>query len=155
MQLVHEFTIRAKLHEPQPVGQGPIGTRVHYGIAGGIVEGERLNGKVLSGGEWALIGPDGFLRVDVRLQVQTHDDAHIYVQYLGLLGMNEAVQHALGNGLGTEFDDQDFYTNPRLETGDERYAWVNTTFFVGEGRLLPDSGVEYRVWRPASKVWSA
>jgi hypothetical protein len=39
--------------------------------------------------------------------------------------------------------------NPRLETGDARYAWVNRTFFVGEGRLLPGLGVEYRVWRPA------
>lgn len=31
----------------------------------------------------------------------------------------------------------------------ERYAWVNPTFFVGEGRVLPGLGVEYRVWRPA------
>jgi Protein of unknown function (DUF3237) len=35
------------------------------------------------------------------------------------------------------------------ETGDPRYAWVNTTFFIGEGRVLPGLGVEYRVWRPA------
>lgn len=26
---------------------------------------------------------------------------------------------------------------------------VNTTFFIGEGHLLPGLGVEYRVWRPA------
>ena len=50
---------------------------------------------------------------------------------------------------GTDFDDQYFYTNPRFETGDPRYAWVNTTFFVGEGRAVPGLGVEYRVWRPA------
>lgn len=149
MQLVPEFTIKATLHPPQPVGLGPTGTRMHYGIAGGTVEGERLNGTILSGGEWALIGPDGCLRVDVRMQVQTQDDAHIYVQYVGLLELNDTVQNALGNGLATEFDDQAFYTNPRLETGDERYAWVNTTFFVAEGRLRPNSGVEYRVWRPA------
>ncbi|WOJ97047.1 DUF3237 domain-containing protein [Congregibacter brevis] len=149
MQLIHEFTIRANLYEPNPVGAGPIGTRMHYGIAKGTVEGERLNGEVLSGGEWALIDAQGCLRVDVRMQVKTHDDAHIYVQYVGLLGLNETVQNALANGLGTEFEDQHFYVNPRLETGDERYAWVNSTFFVGEGRLRPNAGVEYRVWRPA------
>jgi hypothetical protein len=70
---------------------------------------------------------------------------------VGLLEANEAVQGALANGTGTEFGDQYFYTNPRIETGDERYAWLNTTFFIGEGRILPDLGVEYRVWRPA---WS-
>jgi hypothetical protein len=31
----------------------------------------------------------------------------------------------------------------------ERYAWVNTTFFIGEGRILPGVAVEYRVSRPA------
>jgi len=36
-----------------------------------------------------------------------------------------------------------------VPVGDERYAWMNTTFFVGEGRLLPDAGVQYRVSRPA------
>lgn len=36
-----------------------------------------------------------------------------------------------------------------IETGDERYAWVDTTFFIGEGRILPGLGVEYRPWRPA------
>ena len=91
--------------------------------------GERLNGKVLGGGEWALIGPDGFLRVDVRMQVQTDDDAFLYVQYVGLLGMTDTVQTALASGTGTNFGDQYFYTNPRIETGDERYAWLNTTFF--------------------------
>jgi len=56
---------------------------------------------------------------------------------------------ALASGSGTEFGDCDFFTNPRIETGDARYAWLNTTFFIGEGRILPGLGVAYRVWRPA------
>jgi hypothetical protein len=110
---------------------------------------ESLRGKVVGGGEWALIGPDGFLRVDVRLQIETHDGAYLYLQYVGLLELNEAVQRAIETAGGTDFDDQAFYTNPRFETGDPRYAWLNTTFFVGEGRAIPGLGVEYRVWRPA------
>ena len=148
MNLVHEFTANAKLDAPLPIGAGPIGTRMYYGVTGGEVTGDRLNGAILGGGEWALIGPDGFLRVDVRLQVETHDGAFLYIQYVGLLEVNEAVQDALANGTGTDYGDQYFYTNPRIETGDERYAWLNTTFFVGEGHIIPDSGVEYRVWRP-------
>ena len=149
MQLVQEFSYTATLKPPLPIGAGPIGTRMYYEVTGGEVVGERLRGKVLGGGEWALIGPDGFLRVDVRAQIETHDGAYIYVQYLGLLGVNEAVQRTLETGAGTAYGDQYFYTNPRMETGDPRYAWVNTTFFVGEGHALPGLGVEYRVWRPA------
>lgn len=149
MNLVQEFTVKASLKEPLPVGTGPIGTRVYFEVTGGEVIGERIRGRVLSGGEWALIGPDGFLRVDVRLQVETHDGAFLYIQYLGLLEMNEAVQSSLANGSGTEYGDQYFFTNPRVETGDERYEWANTTFFIGEGRILPNNSVEYRVWRPA------
>lgn len=149
MKLVEEFTFRANLRPPLPVGAGPIGTRMYFDVIDGVVEGERLNGKLLGGGEWALIGPDGFLRVDVRLQVETHDAAFLYIQYTGLLEFNEKVQAAVEMGTGTNYGDQYFYTNPRFETGDERYAWLNTTFFVGEGHLLPDAAVEYRVWRPA------
>jgi hypothetical protein len=149
MDLVQEFTYTATLKPPLPIGPGPIGTRMYYEVTGGSVSGDRLHGAVLGGGEWALFGPDGFVRIDVRLQVETHDGAHVYFQYSGLLQVNEAVQAALARGTGTDYGDQYFFTNPRLETGDERYAWVNRTFFVGEGRMLPGLGVEYRVWRPA------
>jgi len=149
MKLVQECSFTAMLKPPVPIGAGPIGTRMYYDVIGGEVTGERLRGKVLGGGEWALIGPDGFLRIDVRVQVETHDGAFLYIQYVGLLGVNEIVQRALETGGGTDYGDQYFFTNPRLETGDERYAWVNTTFFVGEGRIRPGLGVEYRVWRPA------
>lgn len=149
MDLVQEFIVKATLKQPLPIGTGPTGTRMYYDLSGGEVIGDRLRGKVLGGGEWALVGPDGFLRVDVRLQVETDDGAFLYMQYVGLLEVNNAVQNALANGKGTDFSDQYFYINPRIETGDERYAWLNTTFFIGEGRMLPDLGIEYRVWRPA------
>jgi hypothetical protein len=149
MKLVHEFTFAAKLKPPLPIGAGPIGTRMYYKVIGGEIHGDRLRGTLLGGGEWALIGPDGFLRVDVRLQAETHDGAYLYIQYTGLLELNEAVQGALARGEGTDFAEQYFFTNPRIETGDERYGWLNTTFFIGEGHIVPGLGVEYRVCRPA------
>ena len=149
MNFIEECTFTATLKPPVPIGAGPIGTRMIYEVASGEIKGDRLRGKILGGGEWALVGPDGHLRVDVRLQAETHDGAFLYIQYVGLLEMNEAVMGALASGKGTGYGDQAFYTNPRFETGDERYAWLNTTFFVGEGHLLPGLGVEYRVHRPA------
>jgi len=149
MKLVQEFTCAAMFDAALPIGAGPFGTRMYYEAKSGEIAGERLRGRVLSGGEWALVGPDGFIRIDVRLQVETHDGAHLYLQYDGLLEMNETVRAALESGGGTNFGDQYFFTNQRIETGDERYTWLNTTFFIGEGHILPGLGVEYRVWRPA------
>jgi hypothetical protein len=73
MNFVQEFSFTATLKPPLPIGAGPIGTRVVYEVTGGELSGERLRGRLLGGGEWALIGPDGFLGIDVRLQVETHD----------------------------------------------------------------------------------
>jgi hypothetical protein len=95
MKLVQECTFRAMLKPPLPIGPGPIGTRVYYEIDSGEVEGERLRGKVLGGGEWALIGPDGYLRVDVRAQVQTHDGASARAQRGGAVGRRKRRRHGL------------------------------------------------------------
>jgi hypothetical protein len=51
-----------------------------------------------------------------------------------------------GTEIRTDFDDHYYRTTPRLETGDERYAWVNQTVFVGRGRIIP-GGVGYEVYR--------
>jgi hypothetical protein len=145
--LVYEFTYRAQIQPPLDVGAGPLGHRMIFEVTGGEVEGERLNGTIGSGGgEWFLVGADGFGRVDVRLQLTTDDGANIYFQYFGLLEVNDATMGAIGGG-GTDFEDHYFRTNPRLETGDPRYAWVNQTVFVGKGHVLPGLLVEYDVYR--------
>ena len=150
MELDYEFTYRAQLKPPLNVGAGPFGVRMVYEVTGGAVEGDRLNGKVLAGGaDWMLVGADGCGRLDVRAQFATDDDAVVYISYLGIVQMNEAVQQAVGAGKATDYGDQYFRTAPRLETGDPRYGWVNQSLFVAEGRFLEGPGVEYRVHRVA------
>lgn len=151
MEIDFEFTYRAQLKPPVSVGPGPFGEREVFEVTEGTFEGERLNGRILSGGgEWFLVGPDGYGRIDVRIQLQTVDGASIYVQYFGLLELNEAVQEFIGGQREeTQFGDQYFRIAPRLETGDSRYAWVNQTVFVAEGRGIAGFGVEYRVFRVA------
>ena len=83
--------------------------------------------------------------MDVRITLKTHDDALIYVQYLGKLLMNDAVTAALEHGTGTDFGDTYFMTQPRFETGSGDYAWLNSVVAVAEGRLT-ENGVEYNVF---------
>lgn len=147
-ELVFEATYRAQITPPLDVGPGPAGHRMVFAVTGGDVAGERLNGIIHpGGGEWFLAGADGFGRVDVRFQMTTGDGANIYVQYFGILELTEATMAAVGTGAGTDFEDHYFRTTPRLETGDERYAWVNQTVFVGKGHVLSGLLVEYDLYR--------
>ena len=140
------LTFRADLNPPVPVGNTQFGTRQIFDVTGGSFEGPRLKGKVLaSGGDWLLVGPDGVGRLDVRATLETDDGAHIYVQYYGVIVMNDAVVRALAEGGETQYGDTYFMTQPRFETGDERYTWLNSVVAVAEGRALTGA-VEYRVF---------
>jgi hypothetical protein len=146
LKLEELMVFRAELKDPVAAGVGPYGDRQIYDVTGGSFEGSRLKGKVLpSGGDWLLLGSDGVGRLDVRATLETHDGARIYVQYHGVLVMNEKVLQALAGGGETQFGDAHFVTQPRFETGDERYAWLNSVMAVAEGRTLPHA-VEYRVY---------
>jgi Protein of unknown function (DUF3237) len=146
--LEYEFSYRATLKPALNVGVGPYGNRIVAEVTGGDFEGPRLKGKILSGGaDWALVGPDGRARLDVRIQLLTGDGAAIYLSYFGTIEFNAKAQQALEKQTGTEFADHYWRTNPRFETGDPRYAWLNQALFVGEGRMLPSLVVEYRVYR--------
>ena len=148
MELIHEFTFTAILAPAVAVGPGPLGTRRIREVTGGEVSGRRLRGTVGTGGaDWVLVGPDGWGRLDVRLTINTHDGAHVYVQYLGVIEYNDAARAANAGERPSDYGDHYFRTAPRLETGDERYAWVNRTLFVAQGRLHPGPVVEYRVHR--------
>ena len=121
-----------------------------FDVISGSVNGPRIQGEFRGGGgDWLLLGADGFGRLDVRAQIETSDGAFVYVQYYGVVEMNEKVQVAMGAAEATDFGDQYFRTSPRFETGDQRYSWLNQSLFVGEGRLYPGFGVEYRVYRVA------
>jgi hypothetical protein len=145
--LAYEFTFTGMLKPAVEFGPGSSGLRMFFEATGGRVEGNRLSGSVLGGGgDWLVAGADGFARLDVRAQFRTDDGAFIYVQYPGLLEMNNLAVSALETGSETDFSDHYFRTTPRFETGDERYLWLQHHIFVSEGRFV-EGGVEYRVYR--------
>ncbi|HET6873397.1 MAG TPA: DUF3237 family protein [Acidimicrobiales bacterium] len=150
LELEFEFTFSGLLDQPLMVGDGPFGSRAFFPVKEGRAKGARINGSLVGGGgDWLLLGADGFGRLDVRGQIQTADGAIIYISYHGLLQMTDAVMAAAtGAEVETRFEDQYFRTAPRLETGDERYRWVNQTMFAAQGRFIP-GGVEYDVYRLA------
>ena len=105
-------------------------TRAVVEAASGAFDGDRLSGTVHGpGGDWAIVRPDGTMRLDVRLILRTSDGADILMTYLGV-GSPDGVR-----------------TAPLFETGDERYAWLNNLLAVASGVVAPDlSSVSYEVF---------
>jgi len=146
MRLEPLMTYHADLLTPVAVGAGPYGNRLIVEVAGGAFEGPRLRGRILTGGgDWLLVDAEGVGHLDVRASFETHDGALIYVQYYGRLEITDAVMAALGGTGETRFGDQYFFSQPRFETGDARYRWLNRVIAVGQGRVLPNR-VEYQVF---------
>jgi len=144
MKLEYLMTYHADLKEPQEIGTAQFGSRAIYDVTGGAFEGPGLKGKLLaSGGDWILIDNDCVGRLDVRATFETDDGALIYLQYFGVIVIDPDVPAATQE---TQYGDTYFMTQPRFETGDERYSWLNNIVVVGEGRTLPNA-VEYKLYQ--------
>jgi hypothetical protein len=150
LKLTPLMIMYADLKEAVRIGRGPHGNRMVADVIGGHFEGEKLKDKVLaSGADWVTIDSDGVGHLDVRLTLHTDDGAFIYVRYYGVLKFNEKVNVSLAGGKPVEYGDAHFVTQPRFETGDERYQWLNSTVAAAEGRALHNS-VEYRMFAASS-----
>ena len=112
------------------IADAPTGTRVTVQVDGGTFTGPRLNGTVVGpGADWAVVRGDGTIRIDVRLLLRTDDGADIYMSY---------------SGIGLEMGAR-LRTAPLFETGDERYAWLNSIQAVGTGSS-DGKVVDYQVY---------
>ena len=149
MKLVHLMQLRATVDAPIEIGPMPIGTRRVFNATGGRFEGERISGEVLpGGGEWFLDAGEGFGQVDVRLMLRTDDGAHVYLRYSGVMDFNDVVMAKLAAGESTDYGDNRFLTQVRMESAAPEYAWLTSTIAVGEGRMHPDC-VEYAIYEVA------
>jgi hypothetical protein len=148
LELAHEFSFWLALKPSVDFGGGPVGHRTYIEVTGGAATGKRFNANAFGGGgDWILVGTDNYARLDVRVQFKTDDGALVYLQYFGLLEQTTKVNEALTSGGGTAYRDQYLRITPRLETGDERYAWMNQSVFVARGHFLDGPKVEYEVYR--------
>src|SRR4051794_16681819 len=79
------FAFQIEVKAPSIVGATPGHDRRIGEIAGGRFEGERLRGRILSGGsDWQSLRADGATTLNVRLVMETDDRALIAMTYLGV-----------------------------------------------------------------------
>jgi hypothetical protein len=146
MRLEPLMLMTATTASPIDIGSTHKGHRQIFNVARGEFTGDRLSGKLAeSGGEWLLIEPDGFAQVDVKVILQTADGANIYMHYGGVIEFSDKVASAALGETKMEFGDIHFVTQPRFETGDKRYQWLNNLVAIAEGRII-EGAVQYRVF---------
>jgi hypothetical protein len=141
------FTIRMTLHPMQELGATPMGRRRIVPVKEGSFEGERLRGVVRTdtGGDWLLQRADGSYQMDVRLTLETHDGALVFMSYRGVRTASEEVSARVARGERVPASEYYLRTTPFFETADPRYAWLNGIVAVGVGDRQPD-GVSYEVF---------
>lgn len=91
----------------------------------------------------------------MRTQARTADGESLYIHYTGVLKIDEAGGKVLGwakDAKTTNFGDHQWFAGPIVETSSEKFKWVETTLFVGEGRfVVEDDGaseaVEYEIYK--------
>jgi hypothetical protein len=138
--LVFAFELRAKVADPEVVGQVPHGLRRIVAITGGTVSGPMLSGIVVpnSGADWQLIQPDGFSELDTRYTLRTDQGQLVYVQNVGIRHAPPEVMRRLNAGEIVDPKLIYFRTVPKFETAAPELQWLTRSVFVGVGERSPN-----------------
>lgn len=135
--LRHLADLDVELAAPIELGDGPRGRRRIIPIIGGTVTGERLSGEILNlGADWQTVLSDGTAELDTRYAMRSHDGASIDIRNFGYRHGPKDVLDALGRGEAVDPSLYYMRTQPRFETGDARYAWLNRIVCIGTGARL-------------------
>ena len=128
------------------IGVTPGGERRVGEISGGVFEGERLRGKILTGGsDWQHIRTDGTWILNVRLVMETDDKHLIGMTYGGMRHGPKDVIDRITRGETVNPSEYYFRAWPLFETSSDKYGWLNRVVTIASGHRLP-SGPIYQVF---------
>lgn len=140
------FAFVIDVAKPSVIGNTPGVNRRVGEITGGTFEGERLKGKILSGGsDWQSVRSDGTWDLNVRIVLETDDGHLIGMTYRGLRHGPKEVIDAITRGEEVSPSSYYFRIAPFFETASDKYGWLNGIVSVGLGHRLP-SGPIYQIF---------
>ena len=145
-ELRFAFEIDVEVGPPLDLGQTQAGHRRIVPIAGGVVSGPRLQGRVLAvGADWQILRPDGTADLDARYTIQSDDGALIYVVNRGVRHGPPDVLARLNRGERVDPAAYYFRSAASFETGAPQHAWLTRAVVLGVGERYPDK-VVIRFW---------
>lgn len=140
------MTFFLDIKPPYNVGRTPAADRRIAELPGGYFEGEKLRGRILSGGsDWQAVRGDAAVTINVRTVLETDDGALIGMTYQGLRHGPAQVIAAIARG--EEVSPKEYYmrVSVNLETASERYGWLNRILAIGHGHRLA-AGAIYSIF---------
>jgi hypothetical protein len=144
MQLEPLISFRANM-APHPIGATPRGQRLDIELAGDVLPGSRIGGR-LAGTDYLTMRPDGVVELDVRATLTTDDGEVVSVRGSGLATIDDT-----GLASGT--------LALRFETASEALAWLNrevgiaaTRADMAKGTLVLDAYTTIAVDRLARHI---
>lgn len=143
-QLDFLMTLEAPVDPPIPIGAG----RVVNIPAGGEVAGPRIRGRIAApAADWLRAMPDGSMRVDVRLMIETDDHEFIFAEYGGVMALSKEAGERLAKGERLSGADGYLVTAPRFTTASTKYGWLNRVQAVGRMVWVQRGhGVKYEIF---------
>ncbi|KAH8422349.1 DUF3237 domain-containing protein [Aspergillus melleus] len=130
--LTHLFTLRCAVSPPMEIGTGPYGRRRCVPIESGTVYGKYLNGEVVPGGaDFMLVETDQTTHVNTNYVIKTDDGAFLYIRTEGTRAGPPEVLQALMDGGPVDPSQYWFHLHVKIETGHEKYKWLNNRVIVG------------------------
>ena len=146
LRFEHLFSVKLEIAAIQRVSASSAGIVIGV-VSGGQFEGPQLRGRVLPGGsDWQRVLPDGSLRLNCRIVLETAEGALIAMTYQGIRSGSAEVLARLTAGEAVRADEYYLRINPLFETRSSEYAWLNTVVAIGAGHRLPDGPV-YNVFQ--------
>jgi hypothetical protein len=134
--------MRLNVRPLQLIGATPGAYRRVGVVPSGLFEGERLSGEVLDGGsDWQNVRSDGSTTLDVRLVLQTKDNALIGMTYRGIRQGPPDVIGRLEKGELVDPASYYFRTAPLFETEAPQYVWLNNVVAIAIGHRFADGPV--------------
>jgi len=140
------MVLRVAVGDAQKVGDTPNTNRLVGVLDSGAFQGERLSGKVLSGGsDWQSIRGNGSILLDCRVVLQTDDGELISLKYTGTRVNPSGVADRIKKGEIVPPEEYYLRITPVFETSSEKYAWINNVIAIGIGDRQP-GGPTYSIF---------
>src|SRR5881628_3135401 len=141
------FIFWIDVNPPHLIGATPGYDRRIGEISGGSFEGERLRGRILSGGsDWQSLRTDGTTTLNVRLVMQTDDGELIGMTYLGMRHGPKEVMDRIARGDKVSPTEYYMRATPYYETASQKYGWLNRIVSVAYGHRMA-GGAIYQVFQ--------
>ncbi|KAF7717787.1 UPF0311 family protein [Penicillium ucsense] len=132
-KLNHLFTLRCAVDPPVEIGTGPYGRRRCVPIKSGSVHGPHFEGEVVpaGGADFMLVEDDQTTHVNTNYVVKSNDGAYLYIRTEGTRAGPPEVLKALMEGGPVDPSQYWFHLHIKIETGHEKYKWMNNRVIVG------------------------